>query len=84
MDILIGRRFHMQILGHGLGKIVIPLVSDISEQSKFASIARDHHTPPIPYRGVSQNYIIGQIDRRLNRLLVQGISGNKNESVQVF
>lgn len=69
MDVLIGRRFHMQVLGHGLGKVVIPLVNDLLESSKFNSLARDCHMVPIQYRGVSQGYTIGQIKRRLSRLL---------------
>lgn len=79
VDVLIGKRFHMQVLGHGLGKIVIPLVYDILEITKFAAIARDNHVEPIPYAGVSQGFVIAQIKRRLSQLLVEEHSGSKDD-----
>lgn len=80
VDVLVGKRFHMQVLGHGLGKVVIPLVLDTLEQSKFAAISRDQHVEPIPYVGVSQSFIIAQIKRRLSQLLVQQKPESENES----
>lgn len=71
VDVLIGKRFHMQVLGHGLGKIVIPLVADILEVSKYAAMARDNNVEPIPYLGVSQGFVIAQIKRRLSHLLFE-------------
>lgn len=83
VNALIGKRFHLQVLGHGLGKVVIPLVVDTLEQSKFAAMARDHRVEPIPYAGVSQGFIIAQIKRRLSQLLAQENSGSEDESDQV-
>jgi polysaccharide pyruvyl transferase WcaK-like protein len=83
VDVLIGRRFHMQVLGHGLGKVVIPLVNDTVEQSKFVAMAHDHRVAPIPYVGVSQGYIVAQIKHRLSQLLAQENSGGEDESNQV-
>lgn len=78
VDVLVGRRFHMQVLGHGLGKVVVPLVSNTLEQSKFAAISRDNHVEPIPYEGVSQSFIIAQMKRRLCQLLAQAERGSEN------
>ena len=79
VDVLVGKRFHMQVLGHGLGKVVIPLVSDVLEQSKFSAIAWHHRIIPIQYEGVSQSFIIAQIKRRLCLLLDQELSGREDE-----
>lgn len=83
VDVLIGRRFHMQVLGHGLGKVVIPLVVDILEQTKYNAMAQDHNVDPIPYAGVPQALTIANIKRRLNRLLAQEDSGSEDESDQI-
>lgn len=84
VDVLLGRRFHMQVLGHGLGKFVIPLVDDYLEQSKYNAISRDHGVDPIPYTGVSQNFVIAQIKRRLSQLLAQEKQGNESEQCQAI
>lgn len=80
VDILLGKRFHMQVLGHGLGKAVIPLVYDTLEQSKFAAMARDNNVETVPYVGFSQSFIISQIKRRLNKLLANNSAENGHES----
>jgi len=84
VDVLLGKRFHMQVLGHGLGKAVIPMVFNNLEISKFAAMARDYHVEPIPYAGVSQGFIIAQIKRRLSQLLAQEKSGSEDESDQAI
>jgi len=84
VDMLIGRRFHMQVLGHGLGKVVIPLVSDIAERSKYTALARDHHVEAIPYTGVSQGFIIARIQHRLNQLLAKSKSWSDDEANQAI
>lgn len=69
MDVLLGKRFHMQVLGNALKKTVIPMVVDIHESSKFAAISKDHSTDLIPYEGVSQAFIIELIKNRLNMVI---------------
>lgn len=71
LDVLLGRRFHMQVLGHGLGKVVIPLVQNVMEYTKFNALARDKKNVSIPYEGVSQGFTFEQVKRRLSHLLVK-------------
>lgn len=69
VDVVIGRRFHMQVLGHGLGKLVIPMAPDVWENSKFTSLANDMRVMPIPYAGVSRDFTISLLQRRLKDYL---------------
>ena len=84
VDVLIGTRFHMQVLGHGLGKVVIPLVRNFGEQSKHAAVAQDQHVEAIPYTGISQGFIIARIQHRLNQLLAQWKSWSDDETNQAI
>ncbi|NMW19098.1 MAG: polysaccharide pyruvyl transferase family protein [Chlorobiaceae bacterium] len=65
MDILIGHRFHMQVLGYALKKFVIPMVQRDHSSDKYTAIAIDNGVIPICYEGISQGFILERIQRRL-------------------
>jgi polysaccharide pyruvyl transferase WcaK-like protein len=75
MDALVGHRFHLQVVGYGLKKLVIPLVSNL--RSKFIAIARDHGVQPI-FIERSQSFLTSQIEQRL----VEFLDGFENPSAQ--
>lgn len=72
MDVLLGKRFHMQVLGKFFDKLVIPMVVDVIESSKYSAFAYDNSIKTIPYEGFSQEFIIDQIKNVLNRFLNAG------------
>ncbi|MGW8420487.1 polysaccharide pyruvyl transferase family protein [Comamonas sp. HJ-2] len=79
VDVLLGTRFHMQVLGYALKKEVVPLVANFLERSKYNSISRDNGVEPIPYSGVSQGFTISKIKNRLSNFFDKKMN-NKNES----
>ena len=81
MDILLGRRFHMQVLGYALNKHVVPMVEYVGESSKYSAIAYDHGINPIPYSGVSQGYVIDNIESRNRNIASNYIASNVEEAV---